>query len=281
MFKIFVRIFASIGIIFGTIISILAFTTDENLYVTNYVYSSQLIDNNLDGYKIVQLSDFHNHKLNYKNGYLSDLIKKENPNAIFLTGDFIDQYTTEENIQDLRTLFNEIKEYPTYYIVGNHESYASYQEDFYKLICSYKNITFLFDNFVNVTYNGSSFSLIGLRDPLFDKINSHSMTLNEREAVIEPTLKKLSCELNDDLKILLSHRPDMMDLYAKYNMDLVFSGHTHGGQIGFFPSFKYQSGLYKKDNTTLIVSNGISYNGKSPIRVACPMQLVSVVLKSA
>ena len=67
--------------------------------------------------------------------------------------------------------------------------------------------------------------------------------------------------------ILLSHRPDKIDIYAKANVDLVFTGHAHGGQIrlfgngilspaeGFFP--KYTSGMHVKENTTVVISRGL------------------------
>ena len=278
--KIFVRIFSLIGFIFGFTMMIFSLTTDQTLVVANYVFENALVDENLNGLKIVQLSDFHNHGLNYKNGYLPDLVKSQNPDLIFLTGDFIDQYTTDDDINNLKILFDEISDIPTYYIVGNHEFYARHNIEFYDLIYSHQNISFLFDNYVKVYHNGSSFNLIGLRDPYRELLDNAAATEEDEMEAMEPTISRLTSYLDDDLKILLSHRPTMMKLYAKYKMDLIFSGHTHGGQMSFIKKFEYQSGLYHLDNSTIIVSNGMGYNGKMPVRVNCPMQLVTCTLKS-
>lgn len=105
---------------------------------------------------------------------------------------------------------------------------------------------------------------------------------------LESNLKSWS---NDSVfKILLSHRPELFDIYKAYNMDMVFSGHAHGGQLripflggliapnqGFFP--KYSSGLYEDENTTMFVSRGLG-NSIIPIRLGNRPQLIKVILKS-
>ena len=68
--------------------------------------------------------------------------------------------------------------------------------------------------------------------------------------------------------ILLSHRPELFESYARCNIDLVLSGHAHGGQFrlpfiggliapnqGLFP--KYDAGLYTSDSTNMVVSRGL------------------------
>lgn len=279
--KIFIRIFALIGIILGLTMFIFAINNDETLYVTNYVYTSEKIDSNLDGLKIVQLSDYHNHGLEYKNGNLVDLVKNENPDYLFLTGDFVDQYSSESDIADLKKFFDGTKDIPTYYIVGNHEYYAKKVNEFYSLIYEHNNVTFLYDNFVKVSHNGSSFNLVGMKDPYLLLKDKAGYTAEDEIAIMEPSFSKLTLPLDDEFNILLAHRPDMFEMYAKYKMDLTFSGHTHGEQFSFLHTFKYRSGQYNIDDSSLIVSNGVSYSGKMPVRYNCPMQLVTCTLKSA
>lgn len=279
--KIFIRIFALIGIILGLTMFIFAINNDETLYVTNYVYTSEKIDSNLDGLKIVQLSDYHNHGLEYKNGNLVDLVKNENPDYLFLTGDFVDQYSSESDIADLKKFFDGTMDIPTYYIVGNHEYYAKKVNEFYSLIYDHKNVTFLYDNFVKVSYNGSSFNLVGMKDPYLLLKDKAGYTAEDEIEIMEPSFSKLISPLDDEFTILLAHRPDMFEMYAKYKMDLTFSGHTHGEQFSFLHTFKYRSGQYNIDDSSLIVSNGVSYSGKMPVRYNCPMQLVTCTLKSA
>ena len=81
---------------------------------------------------------------------------------------------------------------------------------------------------------------------------------------------------SDGFTVLLSHRPELFDLYVNTGVDLVFSGHAHGGQFrlpfvgglvapnqGFFP--KYDAGQFIKENTTMIVSRGVG-NSIIPVR---------------
>ena len=90
--------------------------------------------------------------------------------------------------------------------------------------------------------------------------------------------------------ILLSHRPELFDLYVETEMDLVFSGHAHGGQFrlpfvgglvapnqGFFP--KYDAGQFNEENTTMIVSRGVG-NSIIPIRFNNRPEIVLVTLRN-
>lgn len=98
--------------------------------------------------------------------------------------------------------------------------------------------------------------------------------------------------LSDDsvFQILLSHRPELFDLYADKNIDLIFSGHAHGGQFripcvgglvapdqGLFP--EYTSGAYTQNQSTLIVSRGLG-NSIIPIRIFNRPEIVLVILHS-
>ena len=86
----------------------------------------------------------------------------------------------------------------------------------------------------------------------------------------------------------ISHRPELFDLYVETEMDLVFSGHAHGGQFrlpfigglvapnqGFFP--KYDAGLFSVDSTNMIVSRGVG-NSIIPIRFNNRPEIVVAVL---
>lgn len=93
----------------------------------------------------------------------------------------------------------------------------------------------------------------------------------------------------DGLNILLSHQPQMLEIYSAHNFDLVFCGHAHGGQIrlfgqgifapdqGYFP--KYTGGVYELDGTTEIVSRGIG-NSVIPVRLFDRPELVYCTLNT-
>jgi len=95
----------------------------------------------------------------------------------------------------------------------------------------------------------------------------------------------------EQYSILLSHRPELFDCYTGYDFDLVLSGHAHGGQWriplilpdgvfapnqGWFP--KYTSGVYEKNNTTMIVSRGLSQESTRTPRIFNPPELVVINL---
>jgi predicted MPP superfamily phosphohydrolase len=93
----------------------------------------------------------------------------------------------------------------------------------------------------------------------------------------------------EDYTVLLSHRPELFDVYVQNGVDLVLSGHAHGGQFrvpflgglvapnqGLFP--QYDGGVYKSGKTTMIVSRGIG-NSAFPFRINNRPELVIVELK--
>ncbi|HKL42806.1 MAG TPA: metallophosphoesterase, partial [Clostridia bacterium] len=119
--------------------------------------------------------------------------------------------------------------------------------------------------------------IIGLKDPDFHTSND-----------LEDQLMNLSEENN--FQILLSHRPELINLYSKEKIDLIFSGHAHGGQFrlpfiggiiapdqGLFP--EYTSGLYVKDKSTLIVSRGLG-NSIIPLRLFNQPEIIVLTIKN-
>ncbi len=86
-----------------------------------------------------------------------------------------------------------------------------------------------------------------------------------------------------DVRILLAHHPHLFDIAG--SADLMLSGHTHGGQIMFGDiglgrlRFKYWSGRYHRDNTTMIVSNGCG--DWFPCRIGAPAEIGLVRLTAA
>ena len=102
------------------------------------------------------------------------------------------------------------------------------------------------------------------------------------------TLKDIKKAVNNDFTILLSHRPEIIDLYSESKVDLVFTGHAHGGQIrlpftdglfapnqGLLP--RYTSGKFKKGNTEMIVSRGLG-NSLFPFRIFNRPELIVAIL---
>ena len=125
--------------------------------------------------------------------------------------------------------------------------------------------------------NGDTITLLGLADK---KANRHYDLL----------LHSLMAGQEDSFNILLSHRPELFETYVHEGLDLVFTGHAHGGQIvipffrqgifaphqGFFP--KYTEGMHEKDGTVMIVSRGLG-NSSFPFRIFNRPELIEVTLR--
>ena len=100
------------------------------------------------------------------------------------------------------------------------------------------------------------------------------------------TLQKIGKAEQDCFTILLAHNPEFFDNYAKSGVDLVLSGHVHGGvaRIPFFggvisPKFrlfpKYDGGLFVKNKTTMILSRGLGCH-TIPVRFLNPGELIEI-----
>ena len=104
---------------------------------------------------------------------------------------------------------------------------------------------------------------------------------------VEPTLEETS---SDDFVILLSHNPDYAEELPAEAVDLMLSGHTHGGQISFFGLYafylpsdygqKYRTGVVENGSTTVIVSNGIGTASVPPVRFFARPQIVEITLRT-
>ncbi len=115
---------------------------------------------------------------------------------------------------------------PVYYVTGNHEWWSG---KFDSLEGELKNIgVHVMRNTVEELNNGKDkIHLLGIDDPA--KITeSYS-----EQAITEEAIRNTIKEVKDDgsIKILLAHRPELVTLYSKFTINLVFSGHAHGGQF--------------------------------------------------
>jgi len=243
--------------------------------VSKYTIESDRLPKRFDGYRIVQISDLHNAKFGKNNKNLVKRIKKEKPDMIAITGDFVDGFNPKID-NALKFAEELIKIAPCYYVSGNHE--ASLAEDVYSDFVSKMKelgVVVLENDLAMLEKNGEKIQIIGFADNIMDSDYGY----------IESNTK-----VNSDLyTIALEHRPTFLDYFAKKKTDLVLSGHAHGGQFripfiggvvapdqGFFP--KYYAGKYTKDNTTMIVSTGLG-NSVIPVRANNRPELVVIELK--
>lgn len=229
------------------------------------------INGEIKGLKIAHISDFHNAKFKNNNEKLLTLISNANPDIIAITGDLIDsRHTNVQNSIDLASSLVEIA--PCYYVPGNHESRIPKEYNELKTALNSLGVTVLEDEKITLEKDGKSYTLLGIRDPMFEIPKD---SLEKSKSVIAKKLITLT-ENGESYKILLSHRPEAFCEYVSADINLALTGHAHGGQAqipfiggliapnqGFFP--KYSEGLHQKKNTSMVISRGLG-NSLCPLR---------------
>lgn len=255
---------------------------NTELQVSSYDIVDSRIPKEFNEYKIVQVSDFHNTKSNKLTDNLVKEIKMQKPNIIVITGDLVDSNKTDVDVAI--SFIKRIKDVaPIYFITGNHEASISEYETLKEKL-EREDVIILENKTEVLEIDDAKLNLIGINDP---NMSYHPYALDNEK--IKSELIDTNYDKNN-YSVLLSHRPELFDTYVDNELDLVLTGHAHGGQIripfvgglvspnqGFFP--KYTSGIFKEDNTSMIVSRGIG-NSIIPFRVNNSPELVIVQLKA-
>ena len=249
---------------------------NNKLTVTMLEVESERLPRRFDGARVIQLSDLHNKTFGPRQERLLGELKKLKPDAILLTGDLIDSRRTKlEPAVDLAR--GAVQLAPVFYTPGNHEermpeTYGVLRERLRAL-----GVTVLENQAQTLTRGGESLTFLGLRD-----VTASGAPFPER-------LERLAGETEGQFRLVLSHRPELLTLYGASGVELVFSGHAHGGQFilpgigpvfapqqGLFP--KYTGGLYRAGETAMVVSRGLGPS-QFPLRLFNYPDLVCVTLK--
>lgn len=261
------------AIVLLIVIALLLFCNFQNkhLETTHYTYKAEQLGADLEGYRIVQISDLHNAKFGKNNQKLVDRIRECAPDMIVLTGDLVDSNHT--NVDRAVQFVDEIvKICPVYYVTGNHEYWlekSEYDELMDGLIGA--GMVILDDQVVEISRGDAKFRLVGLDD----------------KSLADGTLEALLSD-EKELTVVLAHEPQYFARYAGTGVDLVLSGHAHGGQFrlpfvggivapdqGFLP--EYTAGEYYMNGTEMIVSRDLG-NSVIPVRLFNYPEIVCVEL---
>ena len=274
-------LFMSVLVILG--LGIWTLWSNTALEVNEYEIMSDKIPGAFTGFRIAQVSDLHNKDFGEGYGQLLTLLSQINPDIIVVTGDLIDSRQTDLDIA-LEFAWQAGKIARVYYVSGNHEAHVPEYKDL-KIGLVKAGVVILENQKVEITREGESITLMGIEDPSFQE----DYLFGDSESVARQAIENLQNE-SDGYTILLSHRSELFDLYVDTKMDLVFSGHAHGGQFrlpfvgglvapnqGFFP--KYDAGQFNEENTTMIVSRGVG-NSIIPIRFNNRPEIVLVTLRN-
>ena len=272
-------------IILGFLIALARFLykEDKDIVTTRYVHKSDRVPYAFDGYRIIQVSDFHNARFGRRSRDLLAKIKEADGDVIFVTGDIIDRRTPylKRSLQFIDQLTEIL---PAYYVTGNHEAHYKHFEKLERAIgqSDMKNISRTDDRL----YIGNEYiHLLGLEDLWFYGEEEDPMIMDRFEMSLRERLQ----DKDDRLTLLMAHRPDQIDLYSRFPIDLVFTGHAHGGQIrlpfvkglyaphqGILP--KYTEGVHTKNGTSVVISRGLG-NSRFPFRVFNHPEIVIVELE--
>ena len=266
--KKFIVLAAIVAILILLIIWIAYGNTDLEIY--KYNVKSEDIPSEFDNFKIVQISDLHNAEFGENNEKLLLMLKQADADIIAITGDMIDSRNTDIDVA-ISFAQKAVNIAPVYYVNGNHESRVLGEYEKLKQGLTDAGVNILENSSADITIGDEAITLIGINDPTF------------RMDIVDDTMEQnIAHQLvnvipdNDNYKVLLAHRPEYFDVYAG-KVDLVLSGHAHGGQFripfigglvapgqGFFP--EYYEGSHIKENTEMIVSRGIG-NSIIPFRI--------------
>ncbi|MBR5638040.1 MAG: metallophosphoesterase [Pseudobutyrivibrio sp.] len=220
------------------------------LHLKRYDLHFDNLPEEFDGYKIIQISDFHCKEFGDKESTLIKMVKKTHPDIILLTGDIVDEKHTVDNARYLLEGITDIA--PVYFVTGNHEYYDGAPYDQFIDICYDLGVTILDDESVPIEKNGATILLSGLD---WKSSTAHMKGI-------------LGYADSNYFNILMAHDSSKFNFYAEYDYDLVFSGHGHGGLIRipfiggvfgtdgtFFPEYDY--GIFKMKNSEMVSSSGL------------------------
>lgn len=255
----------------------LMYDSSENLQVSRYELESEKLPESFNGFKIVQLSDLHGAQFGSDGTALAEKVRELEPDMIALTGDFV---TDEGDLEAVRMLVTELTDIcPVYFVSGNHEFGSGLAQEVRQIMTD-AGVRYLSNEFVSIDRGGDRIILGGVEDPL------------AYADMIDPP--ELARRMNEEdpaaFKVLLGHRNYWMTEYPELPVDLILSGHAHGGLVripgvggvigtdrSLFPD--YDAGEYNNGAYALIVSRGLGNSVPVPRLLNRP-EIVVVTLRT-
>ncbi|PJA98374.1 MAG: hypothetical protein CO128_07690 [Ignavibacteriales bacterium CG_4_9_14_3_um_filter_30_11] len=255
----------------------------NTIEISNYNFVKSSLPVNLNGFKIVFISDMQADRYTDKNrlNNFVTMVNNEKPDLVLIGGDFIT--STPNYITLSAEMAGKIKsKQGVYSCVGDHDNWA-YRWDTKRSLKEIEKV--LVDKNIKMIDNGNITLAIDS-----SKIRITFVTNTYVQKINDTVLDSLVDKTNDyELKIFLTHQPSnfLIDKAKKYNYDLYLAGHTHGGQIKFLFPFinltptlietKYVKGMFKFDNLTAIITGGLGMS-IAPVRYNSTPQITVIKL---
>lgn len=235
----------------------------------------------LEGVKIVQISDLHAGSIP-RGAHIQEvrrIINTLSPDIVFMTGDFVNFRSDEfpSIAKDIQRIKADIG---VYACLGNHDHYSEYS-DHTRLISMIKesNVHLLINANHVLNIDGAHLQIAGV----------DNTGLRQNFAKLDRALKNLD---EEHPTLLLAHDPTFWDkeVRGKTFVDAMFSGHTHGGQVGVHilgvemsvaqVVYKQWAGLYSDKYQQLYVNRGVGVVGP-PLRIGIDPEITEFILRKA
>ena len=249
--------------VLAILVALALIALDERLILRTYTVASPKLTAEV---RLAVVTDFHS------SDNADDVVAMVTscaPDAVLMVGDMFDDAIANRPTERTLSLMRQLSAlYPCYYVSGNHEAWTGEMDALYQQT-EEAGVTVLRMSSGVLTVRGQRIALCGIPDP-YEMVFSGAPDTEEQ---IRHAMENVD---SADFTVLLAHRPELLAKYAQFPLDLVVSGHAHGGQVripgvlnglyapnqGWFP--KLAGGAYTQDGTTLIVSRGLAVRTRLP-----------------
>ena len=257
----FGRILFILTIIAVTVIVILI-DSNNRLVTTKYTLYYENLPDSFNGYRIVLLADLHGAEHGEDNIRLVEAVKAAEPDIITIAGDLVDRHQpgkpVEKQLEIVQTLVHQlVRIAPVYYVTGNHEWDSGRVRELLTML-EENDVTVLRNQHRRLTIGNDSIILAGIDDP------GGPADMIRPEDFINNVIQRE----NPDFLVVLNHRNYSLTLLSSLGVDLILSGHAHGGmvrlpftdgligaQYEMFPT--YTRGVYTRGETNMVVTAGL------------------------
>lgn len=249
--------------VLAILVALALIALDERLILRTYTVASPKLTAEV---RLAVVTDFHSSD---NADDVVAMVASCAPDAVLLVGDMFDDDIANRPTERTLSLMRQLSaQYPCYYVSGNHEAWTGEMDALYQQT-EEAGVTVLRMSSGVLTVRGQRIALCGIPDP-------YEMVFSGAPDTEEQLWQALEDVDSADFTVLLAHRPELLAKYAQFPLDLVVSGHAHGGQVripgvlnglyapnqGWFP--KLAGGAYTQDGTTLIVSRGLAVRTRLP-----------------
>lgn len=249
-----------------------ALTEPFRLTVEHHQIHLRRLPRELDGFRIVQLSDIHHSPFTSRQ-QIERAVETANslqPDIVALTGDYVSK--EREYAAPCAELMGKLRaRHGVYAVLGNHDHWtdAALITDLFRA----EGMTVLVNQGMRFENKGAAFWLAGVDDTMVG---------------LEDLSLALAGSSGDEFKLLLAHNPIILRRAARAGVDLVLSGHTHGGQVSLRsernasgrPRRRLLKGLARQGETQIYVTRGLG-TVVLPVRFGCPPEVSLLELRTA